>query len=1023
MSTSVLTAAVQEVLDDPEVTGALAQVAEVAEASRESVRDELKERLLAAQEDCERLVTVEMERYADAVAAVENLRQQLGLIPAESEALRDAREAATVARQHVERSRAHLQAVLAERTRVMSQLEQEQMRKQIRQTLESMSASSDTHPVRKRRVPWSRKRTSDDVGARRVAVAEKIEAEQRRHQALTDAAAAVMDNLQQFEKREARRLVNESSNEPEEVLLARERVEEAERGLRQALVEKALLPMARELLTEALAATRLHRYRLDFDTPDTSGLRQMSAPEHELPTVAFDRLAEIMDRVGGGAIGVSGPRGVGKSTLLRWACTQSADIADGPLSVGVVVPVPVIYAPREFVLHLYASLCRRVLREAKAEEEPVLPAVEKPRRAEFLILGVAAALSLAGIVAGGGVAAATRDAFVILWILLLFGTVALSVDDKMCGVRGAVVTAHMGPVLRRVRIPGAMLLGVISAVVVVCSEWPLTQDEATWFALAAGGVALLVGLLSGLPSRLGSGKAQALGALLTVTLLVARQVRGLDVPSGYAWAVVVFILGGLSARAGAVLFYGSSRWTSSAESPAVAARSLGGWSTGATVVGMWFLVAPTAGWNVPLLAAGSALLLGAGIALWRAVTETSPERLLPGEHQAWGLASDGWDLSRDQPPGRDLDALVRRTRKALEKIQYQQTLTRGWSEAIKLGAIGRSPISVETGQTGGDTLARVALTYPEVVASFHEYLRDLSGHRDRSGHGFRVVIGIDELDKMSAELASQFLNDVKGIFDGNVPGCYFLVSVSEEAMASFQQRGLPTRNVFDTAFDEMLHVDYLDYVSTVAMLGRRIINLPRGVAALCHALAGGLPRDVIRTMRAVVEERGEAATVSLAALTDQVCARELRSRIHGLRTELVELDDWRAVVAIQNWTASLRVDDLCGLDTVPDLGGQDQSAALRLLRLHAASFYHLATVRDVLETADEKDLAALENGGIDDLARARQAMATNWALSVERVSGFRRQRGLPVPSAACLGTDAGPSRLRAREDPLLAAEG
>jgi hypothetical protein len=678
--------------------------------------------------------------------------------------------------------------------------------------------------------------------------------------------------------------------------------------------------------------------------------------------------------------------------------------------IGVVVPAPVVYAPREFVLHLYASLCARVLREAKAEEEPVLPVAERPRRAQVLSLALAAILSLAGIVSASGVAAVTTDAFHVLWVLLLVGTVALSVNDELPNIHKALWMARTGA-SGQARLP-AMPMGVIGAVVVVGSQWPLSQDRAQLLALAAGGIALLVGLSAGRTSR-SARAAQALSVLLTVTLMAARQAGGFDVPTGYAWAAVTLIMGGLAARTGAALSHASSGLTPAAEISALAARALRGWSSGPTVVGMWFLVATTAGWEVPLLAAGSALLLGAGIAIWRAVTDTYRARPLPGGHGPSGLRVDESEPTHDRR-SRDLDALVERTRKAIEKIQYQQTLTRGWSQAVKFGAMGKSPVSVETAQTGGDTLARVAQTYPEVVASFHEYLRGLSGH------GFRVVIGIDELDKMSAELASQFLNDVKGIFDGNAPGCYFLVSVSEEAMASFQQRGLPTRNVFDTAFDEMLHVDYLDYAGTVAMLGRRVIDLPRGVAALCHAVAGGLPRDVIRTMRAVVEARGDDATVSLAALSEMVCERELRSRIHGLRTELAELDDWRAVVAIQKWSASLRTDNVCQLDTVPALGGHGQSSALQLMRMHAASFYHLATVREVLKTADREDLAALEDGGIDDLARARQAMATNWALALDGISGFRRRHGLSVPSAVCLEPRVGP--LGALADPLLAVE-
>jgi hypothetical protein len=55
----------------------------------------------------------------------------------------------------------------------------------------------------------------------------------------------------------------------------------------------------------------------------------------------------------------------------------------------------------------------------------------------------------------------------------------------------------------------------------------------------------------------------------------------------------------------------------------------------------------------------------------------------------------------------------------------------------------------------------------------------------RGGEG-RVVIGIDEVDKIrDSDRAEAFLNDVKAIF--GVPGCLYLVSLSEDAMAGCWQ--------------------------------------------------------------------------------------------------------------------------------------------------------------------------------------------------------------------------------------------
>ena len=297
-------------------------------------------------------------------------------------------------------------------------------------------------------------------------------------------------------------------------------------------------------------------------------------------------------------------------------------------------------------------------------------------------------------------------------------------------------------------------------------------------------------------------------------------------------------------------------------------------------------------------------------------------------------------------------------------------------------------------------MARVPLTYPEIVSAFHAYAREVI---DGFGEGRKgpLIIGIDELDKLSAEAAHRFMNEVKVIFDGAVPGCFYLVSISEEALAGFEQRGLPTRDVFDTAFDEMLRIDHLTIDGTVAMLGKRIIDLPRGVAELCHALAGGLPRDVIRAVRAVVAARATHRTQQLGALAEHVCAQELRSRLHGLRTELRQIPDWQDAADLADWAGKLRLDEISTLNCLPaGLLKNAESPAMRLLQLHACSFYQLATIAEFFAKADENTLerAEVETGaaGIEWLAKARNEIGSSWALSWRQVSEFRTAWGWGV---------------------------
>ncbi len=335
---------------------------------------------------------------------------------------------------------------------------------------------------------------------------------------------------------------------------------------------------------------------------------------------------------------------------------------------------------------------------------------------------------------------------------------------------------------------------------------------------------------------------------------------------------------------------------------------------------------------------------------------------------------------------------------ALKDIRFQQTVTHGWSEAVKLGAIAPSPLSAERTATRGVSLARVPLSYPEIVTMFHKYVKDLTANGDS------VIIGIDELDKLDPPAAQRFMNELKAIFDEGISGCYYLVSVSEEALAGFHQRGLPTRDVFDTAFDEMLKVGHLTIEGTLDMVGKRIIDLPDGVAALCHAMTGGLPRDVIRMLRKAVATRGERVSMQLAELAQSVCEQELGRRLDGLRTVLRDLPDWRDIAALTEWASGLTADDLSTARPIPEglleraETGKGESEPLRLLRLHACSYYHLATVSAFFAKADVDMLETLEvSGGVngaEQLAQARTDMSTDWRRSWERITAFNRAWGL-----------------------------
>ncbi|MFE7567886.1 P-loop NTPase fold protein [Streptomyces sp. NPDC057539] len=91
-------------------------------------------------------------------------------------------------------------------------------------------------------------------------------------------------------------------------------------------------------------------------TPDLLGLIEVHDLRYVVPHREQQSLATKMGLMAGGTIAISGPRGVGKSTLLR---TQAQKWAANDLVVPVQIPAA--YIPQEFLLSLFQQVCEQFL--------------------------------------------------------------------------------------------------------------------------------------------------------------------------------------------------------------------------------------------------------------------------------------------------------------------------------------------------------------------------------------------------------------------------------------------------------------------------------------------------------------------------------------------------------------------------------------------------------------------------------------------------------------------------------------
>ncbi len=350
------------------------------------------------------------------------------------------------------------------------------------------------------------------------------------------------------------------------------------------------------------------------------------------------------------------------------------------------------------------------------------------------------------------------------------------------------------------------------------------------------------------------------------------------------------------------------------------------------------------------------------------------------------------------------DTPLRLAEEHLQEIRYQQTLEAGWSGGLQL------PLGITFGAASELSLERAVMTLPEVIDRFKRYAASLAANS-------YWVIGIDELDKMeSEEAARRFLNDIKGVF--GVQGCYYLVSVSEDAMSSFERRGLPFRDVFDSSFDAVERVGYLTFDESKAVLARRVLGLPTPFHALCHCLSGGLPRDLIRVARELVNEerRQRAATEESggerSSRLGPLCSGLVRAELEGKVAAAIVAARRAAPAHDREWLLawlctddSTRADIQClrrrtaqlltwgGLLGTDHEGG-DGVASARDIGLELAAFlYYAGTVTEFfVDSVEERELRAVDEAGLpvlERLARARQYFSLSPVLAWDQITMFR----------------------------------
>ncbi len=285
-------------------------------------------------------------------------------------------------------------------------------------------------------------------------------------------------------------------------------------------------------------------------------------------------------------------------------------------------------------------------------------------------------------------------------------------------------------------------------------------------------------------------------------------------------------------------------------------------------------------------------------------------------------------------------------------------------------------------------LADRPMTMPELVASYRQFAEHViiwwrARHEGRGS----MVVGIDEVDRIAdAAQAERFLNEVKSIF--GVHHCTYLVSVSEEALASFERRVVRVRTVLESAFDEVLRINALDLDQALDLVRRRVIGVPAPFVALCHCLSGGVARDLIRVARVMLDARRDTELTKLDELAVEVVDREVQTLTRGFATRIANL----AIGSV--------ADGLLDLLAEPGWPGHNAARILAAVRIDLLSIEQDTAVmsdpEDNVTSLEQRIESARAYEIVDALATVRGALPVSSGLVRRRLDRVRSRLGLQL---------------------------
>jgi KAP family P-loop domain len=197
-----------------------------------------------------------------------------------------------------------------------------------------------------------------------------------------------------------------------------------------------------------------------------------------------------------------------------------------------------------------------------------------------------------------------------------------------------------------------------------------------------------------------------------------------------------------------------------------------------------------------------------------------------------------------------------RVRSEAEELRQQVRYTMSTSENTEFGVDGSyGGIGAKLKRARERQLVERPATLSSFIHNFRSFAEAMADEVEGP-----VVIAIDELDKMSdPPRVAQLFRDIKGIFD--IPGIYFLVSLSDEAARALDLGGVRTRNEFNSSFYTVISLPRLSPHQCFELLKKRDPTFDHETSLVIGVLSGGVSREVARIGELVRAELGKTSSV------------------------------------------------------------------------------------------------------------------------------------------------------------------